>query len=341
MSKKNIFILLGLVVSIGLAAVIWYQVSLGFRSRNAKVELFSIVAGQNTATILNNLEEKNIISSVLAAKIYLYRHKGITIQAGEYNIEPNTSTRQLFADLGLGKTVSREISLLFREGLSLKEMQAELNKNGYLTNGDFLRLGQTKIKDLPARLKISSFLKEVSSTATLEGFLFPDTYRVYKDFSAEDLAAKMLDNFDAKLTPQIRQDIRSSGHSFEDIVIMASILQKEVRTEKEMKLASGVFWNRLRAGQALQSCATLAYILGENKAQYSYADTQIDSPYNTYQHPGLPPGPVSNPGLMALNAAIHPENSDYNYFLSRPDTGETIFSKTLEEHNAAKAKYLK
>lgn len=341
MSKKNIFILLGLVASLVLAAVIWYQISLGFRSRNTKVEAFSIVAGQNTATILNNLEEKNIISSVLAAKIYLYRHKGIKIQAGEYNIEPNTSTRQLFADLGLGKTVSREISLLFREGLSLKEMQAELNKNGYLTNGEFFRLGQTKIKDLPVRLKISPFLKEVSATATLEGFLFPDTYRVYKDFSAEDLAAKMLDNFDHKLTPQIRQDIRSSGHSFEDIVIMASILQKEVRTEKEMKLASGVFWNRLRAGQALQSCATLAYILGENKAQYSYADTQIDSPYNTYQHPGLPPGPVSNPGLMALNAAIHPENSDYNYFLSRPDTGETIFSRTLEEHNAAKAKYLK
>ena len=122
---------------------------------------------------------------------------------------------------------------------------------------------------------------------------------------------------------------------------MASILEKEVRSEQDMKIVSGIFWDRIKIGQALQSCATLAFVLGVNKVQYTYTDTQIISPYNTYKHKGLPPGPISNPGLKALNAAVEPIKTEYNYFLSRPDTGETVFAKTLDQHNANKAKYLK
>ena len=108
-----------------------------------------------------------------------------------------------------------------------------------------------------------------------------------------------------------------------------------------MKIVSGIFWQRIKNNQALQSCATLAYILGINKPQYSWQDTKIDSPYNTYLHRGLPPTPISNPSLKAIKAAIYPEYTDYNYFLSDPKTSKTIFSKTYAEHLRQQRKYLK
>ena len=120
---------------------------------------------------------------------------------------------------------------------------------------------------------------------------------------------------------------------------MASIIEREVRSDEDRKVVSGIFWNRIKAGQALQSCATLSFILGVSKKQYSIADTQIKSPYNTYLNTGLPPGPISNPGLSTIEAAINPQDSQFNYFLSDPETGLTIFSKSFEEHNANKAKY--
>ncbi len=316
--KKIIY----LIVLIGIAAIAlglaWFQFSIKRPSANSESAQFTIASGESTSAIAAHLESGRFIASPLMFKVYMALNKELTLQAGEYTIEPKTPMAALARQFASGRTMSREVNILIKEGWTVKEINEQIKKQGYLLDDSFLR----------------------AATAH-EGYLFPDTYRMFKDFTAEDLIKKMRDNLDRKLTSQLRADIAASGRSVGDIMIMASILQKEVRTEREMKLASGVFWDRLSVGQALQSCATLAYILGVNKPQYSYEDTQVDSPYNTYQHRGLPPGPVSNPGLVAINAAIHPQESDYNYFLARPDTGETIFSKTLEEHNAAKAKYLK
>jgi UPF0755 protein len=341
MFKRIFFFSLVILGTIFIAYLVWYQNALSYRSRNSSNEVFSISAGTSTATILDNLKEKNLIHSTLAVKIYLLRHKNLKIQAGEYEFAPNTATRQLITNLATGKSLSNEVSVLFREGITSKEMQAELTKNRYLIDNSFLKLIQTPVKNLPDNFKEISFLKDIPSNYDLEGYLFPDTYRLYKDFSAEDLVYKMLSNFDSKINADVRTAIAKSGHSLSEIITMASLLEKEVRTEKDMKIVSGIFWDRIEVGQALQSCASLAYILGVNKAQYSYEDTQIDSPYNTYQNPGLPPGPISNPGLRAIQAALNPTKTDYNYFLSRPDTGETVFSATLDQHNEAKAKYLK
>ncbi|MDP2736501.1 MAG: endolytic transglycosylase MltG, partial [bacterium] len=137
------------------------------------------------------------------------------------------------------------------------------------------------------------------------------------------------------------EEIKKQNKTIFEIVTMASIIEKEVRSTDDMKIVSGIFWNRIKNGQGLESCATLAYILGVNKPQYSVEDTKIDSPYNTYKYRGLPPGPIANPGFNAINAAVYPENTNYNYFLSDPETGKTIFSKILDEHNANKYKYLK
>lgn len=311
---KKIVILIAIVI----VAVVWYQSALASRSDNNETLSFRAETGQGTSLIAKRLEKEKLIASSLAFKIYFYLHKDLTIKAGDYLIEPKTKTKDLIVKLSEGEVAENEVSVLIREGLTVKEINEYLKKEGFMKDDSFLR-----------------------AAAAYEGYLFPDTYRMYKDFTAEDLISKMRANFEKKLTPELREAMNNSGHKPEDIIIMASILEKEVRTEEEMKIASGLFWDRLKVGQALQSCATLAFILGVNKPQYSYEDTQIVSPYNTYQHPGLPPGPVSNPGLKAIKAAIYPTKTDYNYFLARPDTGETIFSVTLEEHNAAKAKYLK
>lgn len=326
-----------------LVAVSWYNFRLNNGPVNAMTSSFKVESGLGKSAIADQLVKKNIIDSVLAFKIYFYLHSSKNILAGDYVFEKNSKLKDVIFQLENGTVTDKESSVLIREGLNAKEINDYLKSKNYLKDDSFLILAQTKIKDLPKDLTNYSFIGLLPASATLEGYLFPDTYRMYKDFTAKDLIKKMLANFDYKLnnTPELKAAVISSIRPFNEIIIMASILEKEVRTETDMKIVSGLFWDRIKIGQALQSCATLGYILGVNKAQYSYEDTLIESPYNTYRNPGLTPGPISNPGLKSINAAINPTKTDYNYFLSRPDTGETVFSVTLEEHNAAKAKYLK
>jgi len=192
-----------------------------------------------------------------------------------------------------------------------------------------------------------SFLDDKPKNRGLEGYLYPDTYRIYATSSTPvDLIEKMLANFDKHLTPQMREDIKKQGKTIYEIVTMASILEKEAPINyatgdnQDARIISGIFWGRIEAGQALQSCASLAYILGVDKQQYSAEDTQIDSPYNTYMNRGLPPGPISNPGILAIEAAIYPTESDYNYFLTPAGSKDIIYSKTYDEHLQNKYKYL-
>lgn len=339
--KKAFLVILFLIVSGSLSAWAWYNTAMTTDSRNNEAVFFSIPKGQGISSTAKILKEEKLISSSLAFKIYFKLNKDKVIQAGAYEIEPGLSTRLLVAKLTAGKILSNESKVLVREGLTIKEANEEIKAQGYLLNDEFLNLSQVKIKDLPARLKTQPFIALLPAEATLEGYLFPDTYIMYKDFSVEDLVEKMLENFQRKIDDnEIISLSQNLNRSLHETIIMASLIEKEVRGEEDMKIVSGVFLNRIRSGQALQSCASLAYILGVNKPQYSYEDTQTPSPYNTYLHPGLPPGPVSNPGLVALRAAVQPIITDYNYFLSRPDTGETVFSTTYEEHLSAKAKYL-
>lgn len=191
-----------------------------------------------------------------------------------------------------------------------------------------------------------SFLKDKPKSTDLEGFLYPDTYRVFASSTVDEIIVKMLSNFDKKLTDKMRADIAAQGRTINEVITMASLIEKEAPISYQTKniddarIVSGIFWNRIKAGQALQSCATLAYILGVNKPQYSEADTKIESPYNTYQNPGLPPGPIANPGILAIEAAIYPITTNYNYFLTPTGSKELIFSRSYEEHLQNKNKYL-
>lgn len=228
------------------------------------------------------------------------------------------------------------------EGTNDHEIAAILEKDDLVSMADF---NQAIKADYSTTTY--PFLADKPAKADLEGFLYPDTYRFYASTTATEVIAKMLDNFQSKLTPKMQADIKAQGKSLYQILIMASIVEKEAAIKysqpdnnQTARLIAGIFWKRIQQGQRLQSCATLAYALGVNKEQYTDADTKIDSSYNTYLIPGLPPTPIANPGILAIEAAIYPLKSDYNYFLTPTGSQTMVFSKTYSEHLKNKVQYL-
>ena len=192
-----------------------------------------------------------------------------------------------------------------------------------------------------------SFLEDKPEYYGLEGYLFPDTYRIYASSTVTEVIEKMLANFDKKLTPQMRSDIKSQGKTIYEIITLASIVEKEApidyqtSSDRDARIIAGIFLNRLKIGQGLQSDATLSYIYGDNKPAHSGAELDSSSPYNTYKYRGLPPGPICNPGILAIKAAIYPIVTDYNYFLTPKGKENVIYARTYEEHLQNKYKYLK
>lgn len=317
----------------------WYEVNTPLNNREALTN-FKIEKGQSVKQISRNLKEKNLIKSDFFFNMYVWlKDKQRDFKAGDYIVSPSYSIKEIVNNL-TNNPLSDERTITIIEGWGIKEIDKYLKENKIAQDNNFLKLANNKLANWNFNFSKPEFFSNTPKEADLEGYLFPDTYRIFKDATSEEIIKKMLDNFNKKITDQIRADIKVQKRSIHEIITMASLIEKEVRTFDDMKIVSGIFWDRIKNSQALESCASIAYILGEKKIQYSYEDTRIKSPYNTYINPGLPPGPICNPGLNAIKAAIYPTASENNYFLSRPDTGETIFSKSLEEHNRNKAKYL-
>ena len=180
----------------------------------------------------------------------------------------------------------------------------------------------------------SPFTKEIPNRENrYEGYLFPDTYEFDASATGEDITKRMLLRFSEIWTDEYKNRAKELGMTMDEVVILASIIEREAGNEGEMGKVSSVFHNRLNIDMPLQSCATVQYILKERKSVLSVEDTKIDSPYNTYMYKGLPKGPIASPGKAAINAALYPETTDYLYFKVTSD-GVTVFSKTLEEHNS-------
>ncbi len=172
-----------------------------------------------------------------------------------------------------------------------------------------------------------------------EGFLFPDTYIIGEKTSVDNLISMMEDNF-VKKTSEFEEKIKSSGKSLKEIITLASIVQGEVRTEKDMRLVAGILWRRLAIDMPLQTDIVFSYIFNKPLKEIKSKELEYDSPYNTYKYKGLPPGPINNPGLMAIKAVLEPTESSYLYYLSDIE-GNIHYSTTFTEHVAKKKKYLK
>ena len=236
------------------------------------------------------------------------------------------------------------------EGWTIADIAGDLEKRGLVTEKDF----NQGLKSVLFSYDFLGELKDLTfKPSSLEGYLFPDTYFVAAKPTAKSVIQKMLDNLGGKITEQMRADIKKQNRSIFEVLTLASIVEKEVGRntattsaadqqvlQEERETVAGIFMNRLKIGMALQSDATIGYITKKNDPQASSADLLIDSPYNTYKYRGLPPGPISNPSLSAIKAAIYYKDTDYLYFLTKKD-GTAVYAKTLEEHNANKRKYLK
>jgi len=315
--KRFILFLFSVVLLIFLLAVFYirYQIITPLNP-DGQEQSFNIEKGEGVREIAANLKEAGLIRNGIYFEYYiLYKGWAARLQAGQYELSPSFNILQIARKIVKGEAISNEVAVTVPEGFNLKQIDARLTKAGLIGKGELLGRPQ------------------------LEGYLFPDTYRFGPTETLDEIVAKMRANFEQKIGQDLREEIANQGKSIEEIVIMASLLEKEVSTNEDRRLVSGIFWQRLEDNYPLESCATIAYVLGVDKWRYSAAETRIDSSYNTYQNVGLPSGPICNPGLSAIEAAVFPQTSDYYFFLSKPD-GETVFSKTLEEHNQNKAKYL-
>lgn len=334
--KAFILIVAFAVVAVGSVFYFLNQVSYSLGDLQSGSVEIEIIKGQNILDVGELLEKNGLVSRKNYFAFYMWR-EGLRgdVVAGKYLIDAGLTIPEiaiLITKSGIVKEEEQK-KITFPEGWDANKMQARLGNNGLMVD-DFLELFE-KPKYFEEKY-VYEFLSDLKEDDTLEGYLFPDTYFFAAEATSEEIIKKMLDNFDQKLTQEMRDEVKRQGKTLHEVVTMASLIEREVRSDADKKIVSGIFWNRIEVGQALQSCATLAYILGESKEQYSYEDTQISSLYNTYLHPGLPPGPIANPGLSSIVAAIYPEDTNYNYFLTSQKTGETIFSSTLEEHNINK-----
>jgi UPF0755 protein len=338
--------LTGLIILLWIAFFVFQSKAYNSRKSDSNVtQIFEISKNQGAMEVGSNLEKNGLIKS----KYYFYYHikkenLASQIKAGEYELSPNMKISEIVNKIIKGEIKEEYQKLVVPEGFTNAKIVARLEKIDKKIAQEFDKIVSC---EYPADSLFScekivqkySFLENLPAGVDIEGYLFPDTYFIYPEDDALKLVEKFLDNFQSKIKDLYDIKAENNERNLHQILTLASIVEKEVRSKDDMKTVAGIFWKRAEDEYLLQSCATLAYILGEDKTQYSYEDTQIESNYNTYLYPGLPPGPVSNPGINAIQASINPEENDYYYFLSDPKTGETIFSKTLDEHNLNKVKY--
>jgi UPF0755 protein len=304
------------------------------QSEEAKLVYFSVVAGQSAEAIANNLKQQNLIRSPLVFKIYASLIGAQTkFLVGEHRLSADMNIKEMIKIMTDGSALHQEKKITIIEGWNLKDVANYLEKQHLVSREEFL--AAVKTDNWRSQYE---FLREVKAD-DLEGFLFPDTYRVFAKTTAQEIIKKLLDNFDHKLSPEMKEELQKQNKNIFEIIILASIIEREVLSDEDKRLAADVFWKRLALGMGLQSDATINFITGKKDIRPSAIDLQVDSPYNTYKYRGLPPGPIGNPGFKAIAAALYPKHNDYYFFLTDKD-GRTIFAKTYQQHQENIKKYL-
>ncbi|MFA6908985.1 MAG: endolytic transglycosylase MltG [Patescibacteria group bacterium] len=295
---------------------------------------FVVEKGDSLKVIGEKLEGAKLVSDKYIFIIYaMLKGKQTALQAGNYIFTNECSVSALLDTMTKGRAMTSDVAITFPEGLRIDEVQKL-----FLDNGIAITIASYSIGDFTSSRDI---MTAAPQTAGVEGYLFPETYRFDpKKEDAHAMLQKMITQFETEISGDIFSAITQSGKKLHDVVTVASLIEKEVRTEKDKALVSGIIYKRLSLSMPLQIDATIAYLVKKKTTKLTSQDIEIDSPYNTYLYKGLPPGPIASPGLSSIRAALYPEASEYLYYLSKPD-GETVFSRTYEEHIAAKNKYLR
>jgi UPF0755 protein len=310
----------------------WYRTPSATRPPDVSIV---VAEGSSFAQVAADLGA-NDIASPFWIRVYTKLFDDPTVYPGNYVVTPGMSYQAVMAELHGHDADSVRITI--PEGFSLVEMGARINTV----------LPEISIAEWAAATSATSTLARdpfvVSSGkpagVDLEGYLFPDTYEFLVDATAEHIAETMLRTMETRLSEIGAATGDAEGMSMHELLTLSSIVEKEVRTAETMKNVADVFLKRLDIGMALQSDATINYIIDGDDPSPLYSDLEVESPYNTYKHPGLPPGPISAPGLNALNAVLHPAENSYFYFLTT-DEGAIYYAETYEEHLRNKARWLK
>jgi peptidoglycan lytic transglycosylase G len=277
--------------------------------------------------IARRLDKADIIRSPFGfALLALVQGKARALKAGEYEVPQGANTFAVLSLLEAGRVLYHPV--LLKEGGSLTELARAIEAEGLASADDVIRVGHDPL-----------FLRALEIPgASVEGYLFPDTYQFAKGVTPEEMLARMVMKMRAQLTPELLKAARERGINVHQLLTLASIIEREAVVPSELPLISAVFWNRLKLDMPLQADPTVQYATGKGRQPLTRNDLLVDHPYNTYRRPGLPPGPIANPGLLAIRAAANPARVNYLYFVAM-DERRHQFSQSLNDHNEAVARY--
>jgi len=323
---KRIFWLFVLLIVVGGAAagVLYVRVNKPYRGYATPAQDVEIPQGAGSRTIGDRLVAAGVIRDSSTYRIALYMSgQGRRLQAGEYRFDRPMTPFEVIDKIARGDVVV--ITVTFREGLSIVEMSKIFESHGLGKAAQFVAAASDPepIRELDAEAK------------DLEGYLFPDTYPLPRKTDAPQLIRLMVQRFTHALSPDLRQKAADRSLSIRQAVTLASIVEKETGRAEERPLVAAVYANRLRIGMALQCDPTVIYALqraGKYTGNLKREDLSMDSPYNTYRYPGLPPGPIASPGRASIEAAVQPAQANFLYFVSKND-GSHAFAGSLDEHN--------
>jgi len=306
-----------------------YEKELKQNSLTGDGVLITIKKGMTSSSVADLLVEKKVIKY---KKEFIEMANAIGLKtgyvAGSYRLVPGISYQEIAKQI-CRKSASAIIRFTIPEGFEVRNIVDRLVSLHLIDSAKFYEVMNNEdfdydfLKDLPKR------------SVKLEGYFFPDTYETRADSGEKKIIDMMLKRFNMVFTDQYKKRAKEINMSIDDVITLASVIERESGNASESPLVSSVFHNRLKKGMKLQSCATVQYILKKRKPVLSTADTKIDSPYNTYQYAGLPVGPIASPGKTSIEAALYPKESDYLYFVLGKDK-KTVFSQTYAEHLAAK-----
>jgi UPF0755 protein len=330
--KRVLAILFLLVLIVAGVAGWWFYTGVDrpFKGYADTEQFVDIPKGSGSAAIAKQLADAGVIRDVNSFRLALWLSgKGRRLQAGEYRFDHAVTAREVADKIARGDIYVRPIT--FPEGLTIKQMAELYESKGFGPVQEFL----TAAKNAALVSAVDPEAKD------LEGYLFPDTYKLKRKENAEQLVPKMVTAFMKAMTPDLLEKADERGLTLRQLVTLASIVEKETGNKEERPLVAAVYSNRLRIGMPLQCDPTVIYALdraGRYNGNLTRESLLYDSPYNTYRYPGLPPGPIASPGRASIEAAASPAPAEYLYFVSRND-GTHAFAKTLDEHNRNVQKY--
>jgi len=332
---KYLFVLLLIVVLVagGAAAWVWYGITKPYQDFAAAGIFVDVPHGASQRHVAYLLKANGVLRSAMAFEIYARRHPKRTLKAGEYFFDRAMTGSEVFWKLANGEVY--QVPFTVREGETMFDIARELEAGKFMRAGDFLYAAGDP-----------SLIRDFAPGAqTLEGFLFPATYELPRHPAASELTAEMVHKFKEqwkRIAPQAGGPTSEGDHrAVNRTVTLASLVERETPKPGERPLVAGAFENRLRLGMRLQCDPTVIYgmeRLGKYNGTLTGKDLSFDTPYNTYEHGGLPPGPIGNPGEASLRAALQPAETNYLYFVANTQGGH-FFSATLAEHNKNVVKY--